>query len=186
MKTKFKKQRGAVLVVALIMLSMITFLVVAFVGFSRFERASVTASMVRAEVGHALEIGLVEAQKEVMDRIRNNVNHGLIVSQNIHGAGTITIPTNYQGLVDFANSLTNSPRVPVYIDHSGDGVQDTFPFYLDFNAATNTDGSRYQATVTNNAGRFTGDPHWIGLLQKPGEPHGPGRLRRAHRRPWCR
>ena len=40
-----KQERGAVLVVALIMLAMVTFLVVAFVGFSRFERAAVEASM---------------------------------------------------------------------------------------------------------------------------------------------
>ena len=46
MKTRTKTQRGAVLIVSLIMLGMVTFMVVAFVGFSRFERASVQASMV--------------------------------------------------------------------------------------------------------------------------------------------
>ena len=40
-----RHEAGAVLVVALVMLAMVTFLVVAFVGFARFERASVTASM---------------------------------------------------------------------------------------------------------------------------------------------
>ena len=47
MRVKVGTHRAAVLVVALVMLSMVTFLVVAFVGFARFERASVTASLVR-------------------------------------------------------------------------------------------------------------------------------------------
>ena len=48
---KHKQQRGAVLVVALMMLAMITFLVVAFVGFARFERSSVSAAMRRPKQG---------------------------------------------------------------------------------------------------------------------------------------
>ena len=109
MKTKFKQQRGAVLVVALIMLSMVTFLVIAFVGFARFERASVEASMVRTEAGHALEIGLVDAQQEVTDMIKINLNHGLLVSQNQDGAAVFMNQlTDQQSLVDFATSLKDS------------------------------------------------------------------------------
>ena len=52
MKRGINREQGAVLVVALIMLAMITFLVVAFVGFARFERASVTASMRRTRPPH--------------------------------------------------------------------------------------------------------------------------------------
>jgi hypothetical protein len=175
MKTTLSIHRGAVLVVTLIMLSMITFLVMAFVGFSRFERASVEASLVRTEAGHALEIGLVGAQHEVMDLMGRELNHGLVVSRNQDGAGVgMGTFTNQASLVNFSRSLQDSPRVPVFIDRDGDGVQDSFPFFLDLNSAFNADGSRYQQSVTNNLGRLEGgDPDWIGLLQWPGQLHGP-------------
>ena len=167
-----KQERGAVLVVALIMLAMVTFLVVAFVGFSRFERAAVEASMVRTEAEHALETGLVEAQAEVMDLYGRNLNHGMLVSQNVDGTNFFMGHlTNGAALAQFASSLTNKPRVPIFLDRKGDGYQETFPFFLDLNTATNVNGSRYHPTVTNAAGRFMGDPHWIGLLKSSGSPH---------------
>ena len=82
MKGKNRTQKGAVLVVALIMLSMVTFLVVAFVGFTRFERASVQAAMVRTEAVGAVENGLTETLDEVMGRLRDDINHGVLVEIN--------------------------------------------------------------------------------------------------------
>ena len=177
-RNRNKQERGAVLIVALIMLAMVTFLVVAFVGFSRFERAAVEASLVRAEAGHAKEIGLVEAQEQVMDLMRRDINHGMMVSQNTDGSVVLAIPTNRQLAELFANGLTNWPRVPVFIDRDGDGRQEYFPFYLDLNSATNRNladrDKRYQVTLSDATGRQikSGDPHWIGLLEKPGLPHG--------------
>jgi hypothetical protein len=163
MKIKSGKQRGAVLVVALVMLSMVTFLVVAFVGFARFERASVTASLVRTESGYALEVGLIKAQREVVGLLANNINHGLMVSQNQEGNATEEVPGDLAALELFATNLKDDlPRPPVFIHRSGD-ENATFPYYLDLNAAG------YQETGANGAG----DPHWIGLLENPGQPHGP-------------
>ena len=63
MKRGVNREQGAVLVVALIMLAMITFLVVAFVGFARFERASVTASMRRTQAEFVSGDSLAMAQQ---------------------------------------------------------------------------------------------------------------------------
>ena len=173
MKTnKAGRSRGAVLVVALIMLAMVTFLVVAFVGFSRFERASVQASLVRTQAEHALEIGLAAAQGEVMDWLAKGDNHGLLVSQNIDGStNDMASFTNHAMLVTFAKGLKEKARVPVFVDRDGDEIHDTFPFMLDLNAALNPDGNRYQHTVMSN--RIIGDPHWVGLLEYPDAPHNP-------------
>ena len=72
------------LIVALIMLAMVTFLVVAFVGFSRFERASVTASMRRTEATFASQDAMSIASSQIINLMTNGVAFGLTVSERIN------------------------------------------------------------------------------------------------------
>ena len=85
MKRSINREQGAVLVVALIMLAMITFLVVAFVGFARFERASVTASMRRTQAEFVAGDSLTMAQRQAISGLTNTVPHGLLVSKRSGG-----------------------------------------------------------------------------------------------------
>ena len=83
MKRGINREQGAVLVVALIMLAMITFLVVAFVGFARFERASVTASMRRTQAEFVAGDSLTMAQRQAILPFKNCAREasGLVVAQ---------------------------------------------------------------------------------------------------------
>jgi len=157
---KHSQQRGAVLVVALIMLAMITFLVVAFVGFARFERSSVSAAMRRTEAGFLMGDALALAQKRAIEDIA-------LVSNNAAG------PASLQGLmVSRRNPMRQGDWAPVYIDTDNDGVQDLNSTYLNLNAEINAGGMGdpyFQAT--DPAKGIVGDPEWLGVLADPTKPH---------------
>ena len=146
-------EKGAVLVVALIMLAMVTFLVVAFVGFARFERASVTASLKRTEAsfisGSSQSISLISEISSISGDI--NATPILKVSQR-------------SGTNEF---------VPVYIDTTGNGEQNSNSTYLNLNSEINNPalpGDPY-LQLSNPATLTVGDPEWIGLLENPDQPH---------------
>ena len=152
MKRGINREQGAVLVVALIMLAMITFLVVAFVGFARFERASVTASMRRTQAEFVAGDSLAMAQRQAVSGLTNKVPHGLLVSKRSGG-----------------------DLVPVFLDGTGDGIQETESTYLNLNAERNSQGMPGDPLLqqSNPASGLVGDPEWVGLLRNPLEPHGP-------------
>ena len=157
---KHSQQRGAVLVVALMMLAMITFLVVAFVGFARFERSSVSAAMRRTEAGFLMGDALALAQKRAIEDIA-------LVSNNAAG------PASLRGLmVSRRNPMRQGDWAPVYIDTDNDGVQDLNSTYLNLNAEINAGGMGdpyFQSTVP--ARGIVGDPEWLGVLADPTKPH---------------
>ena len=97
MKRGINREQGAVLVVALIMLAMITFLVVAFVGFARFERASVTASMRRTQAEFVAGDSLTMAQRQAISGLTNTVPHGLLVSKRSGGGFGIGVSRWHRG-----------------------------------------------------------------------------------------
>ena len=143
---KHSQQRGAVLVVALMMLAMITFLVVAFVGFARFERSSVSAAMRRTEASFLMGDALALAQKRAIEDIA-------LVSNNAAG------PASLQGLmVSRRNPMNNGP---VYIDTDNDDVQDLNSTYLNLNKinAGGMGDPYFQSTVP--ARGIVGDPEWL-------------------------
>ena len=148
-------ERGAVLVVALVMLAMVTFLVVAFVGFARFERASVTASLKRTEAI------FIQGNSQSVSR-KTAVNH-------------VFIDSNATPTIRVSQRFSTNQNVPVYIDTTGDGVQDTNSTYLNLNAEVNNPllGGDLFFQPSNPEALVFGDPEWIGLLENPNEPHGP-------------
>lgn len=152
MKQRANREQGAVLIVALIMLAMVTFLVVAFVGFARFERASVAASLRRTQADFVSGQSLAMAQQQAVTALTNTTTHGLLVSQRKGG-----------------------DLVPVHLDGTGDGIQEIESTYLNLNAGLNPTimGGDLLHQQHDPAQGLVGDPEWMGLLQNPSEPHGP-------------
>lgn len=131
----------------------------------------------------------------------NPYNFGLLVSTNyINPFGFqpgVISPTNVNydylsagGTLNQADFLLNvsnlfyRPRPPVFItDPNNPSAPPDFRFYLDLNRNGRYDTNGMTAIwVTNNSGQLvidttnleTGDPEWIGVLERPDLPHGPG------------
>jgi hypothetical protein len=164
MMRKTNEQRGMVLIVALIMLALITFLVIAFLSFTRLDRSAVTMSVRQTETHLAIDAGLARAQSAVVDEIVSNRNYQVLVSTNIDGAAfTTPIPKAELTL------LQADPRAPVYYDLNGDRKPDEFRYFLNLNHDLGpNERAAFQPTTTNQVG----DPHWIGVLEDPSRPHG--------------
>ncbi|MDE2682209.1 MAG: hypothetical protein OSB29_12725, partial [Verrucomicrobiota bacterium] len=161
---KKKEQSGMVLIVALIMLALITFLVIAFLSFTRLDRSAVTMSVRQTETYLAIDAGLARAQSAVVNEIVANRNYQVLVSTNIDGAAfTAPIP-NAELLL-----LQADPRAPVYYDLNGDRKPDEFRYFLNLNHDLGANKqAAFQPTTTNQVG----DPHWVGILEDPSRPHG--------------
>ena len=92
---KSNSQRGVALVITLIMLAMVTFMAVIFLGVSRRERASVTVTADQTDAKLMADAAMARAQAEVVVRMMarsNAFNYDLLVSTNyIHPLGYLPI-----------------------------------------------------------------------------------------------
>ncbi|MFM1557250.1 MAG: hypothetical protein ACKJR1_12235, partial [Limisphaerales bacterium] len=164
MMHKENEQGGMVLIVALIMLALITFLVIAFLSFTRLDRSAVTMSVRQTETHLAIDAGLAHAQSAVVDEIVGNRNYQVLVSTNIDGVA-FTAPIPKAELI----LLQEDPRAPVYYDLDGDRKPDEFRYFLNLNHDLRQNKrAAFQPTTTNQVG----DPHWIGVLEDPSRQHG--------------
>lgn len=210
--------RGIALVVTLILLSVITFMAIAFLVLSRGQ-ANQTAQTTEQTTARLAADAALEHLKARLEAIilatTNEFAVDLMVSTNyinprgfdpgIFGPGNYTnvnydytstgVPWNqaYQ-LVNLGN-LFLDPRVPVYITNRLYANSNDFRYYIDVNRNNafdlsgiapvisadpnnpyyNTNGLTMPtaipgATLSN---LFTGDPQFIGILERPGFPHGP-------------
>jgi hypothetical protein len=193
--------KGVALVITLIMLSVITFLAVAFLALSRRERASMTTAQSQTDSRLMADAALARAQAEIMARIvsqKNPFAYDLMVSRNFFNpngfdpAGALwdTNNVNYDYTLGGVGALNNNeriynianlyydPRPPVYVKTNTVGPAD-FRFYLDFNRNGRFDTNGLQPVVIDEAGNtngtqfLVGDPEWIGVLEKPELPHSP-------------
>jgi hypothetical protein len=156
-----RKPDGVALVATLIMLSLVTFMTVAFLGVARRERRAVSAALGQGDARDAMGAALEHAQADLIGRLLRLDDpwaYGLIVStQYVNPAGlNLTADATNANYFDTpnnpANSLINlanlqiSPWVPVYDTSFSNGVDSVFPanglngiegaygrFYLDFN-----------------------------------------------------
>jgi hypothetical protein len=195
MKTRFQTSRRAVaLIVTLIMLSVVTFLAVAFLTISRRERTSVIVQGSAYDAYHLAVTGYNRALAEVVAKMLatgDKANYGLIVSTNfINFAQLSPIPVNNYTSVNYSavlnqndllatiGNLFYNPRPPVVLFDPVTGLPD-FRFYLDFNRNGRHESNGVlpelnDVGTTNGLGTFryfVGDPEWIGLLLYPGLPH---------------
>jgi hypothetical protein len=176
--TRPAAERGVALVISLIMLSVITFMAIAFLVLSRGERSSVSTATDQALARLAADNALERAQVEVVTPMLvsgNSFTSGLLVSTNlINPLGFIggnafpaiyTSPTNVAynygnggplSQKDLLQNLTNlliNPRPPVFIVTNRLTGASDFRFYLDLNR--------------NGVFEPTG---WVGLTNSAGQP----------------
>ena len=153
---------GVILVITLIMLSVVTIMLVLFLGISQRERASVTVASDRISAEHMASAALARAQSEVVSRMvasSNRFNYDLAVSVNFlnpdkaHFADGDTFDADNEdydpyNVSYYANqnrapltpeqqavnlgNLLYDPRPPVYVREPG-GQRMNFRYYLDFN-----------------------------------------------------
>lgn len=178
---------GVALVATLIMLSLVTFMVVAFLGIARRERRSVEATLSMGEARNATDYALQRAQADILARLiatGDKWNYGVMVPTNFQNNvfNTTVSPTNVnhviaisQGLNAWLTNLANlqfDARVPVFSPNFNNLTPFT-PLWSE------TNQGRYYYDFNRNGmfeptDRFqAGDPHWLGVLENPGQPHGP-------------
>jgi len=186
---KFQKQRGVVLVITLIMLSIITVMAVAFLALSRRERASVTHTQNSIDAELMAQTALERGKAEIAANI---IGYSNLLGPDLLVSGS-SITTNYplyeapyfyygnprDGVDDDKdlNAITNlwlDPRPPVFV-----GTNREQRFYLDLNrnGRFETNGVLPVLDGTGNAildasglpimAHFTGDPEWFGVLSRP-------------------
>jgi hypothetical protein len=175
------------LVITLIMLAVTLVMAVAFLAIARRERNAVSTTTDTTVARLATDAALAAAQAQIAANILATTNLGaynysLLVSTNYQNAfgfvSGIANPTNvnYDYRSDAGNPPLNAadlvqnianlwllPRAPVFVYNRNTGLND-FRFYLDLN--------RNGQFETNNPAYTTpGDPEWIGVLERPDQPH---------------
>ncbi len=203
-------QQGVALVITLIMLSVVTFMAVAFLSLSRRDRNSVSVSADHQNAGLMAEAALAHAQSKIVARLlaRNTMlGYEFMVSTNLFNAtgydprlGVNPTNVNYQYRRDASlmsendrvaaiANLQYDPRPPVYVDTNMVTRNPALPpaplefrYYWDFNRNGLCETNGYlpilgdngQPLAVNNqvlSNLFVGDPEWIGILEKPNQPH---------------
>jgi hypothetical protein len=215
MKVQFPSasRRGVALVITLVLLSIITFMAIAFLVLSRGEKSSVTTTTEQTMAKLAADTGFERAKAMLVAPVvafSNEFRFDLLVSTNyINRNGFNPLPDglNYDAVSfaygsgfpvtgnDFLRVLTNllySPRVPVYVAPDRSTAPD-FRYYLDLNRNNrydtngwlpamsgdlnfpfyDTNGFKIPNVIPGNtwSNFYTGDPEWIGVLERPGYPH---------------
>lgn len=210
--------RGVALVVTVILISVITFLAVAFLVLTRREKGAVATTAHLVTARQAAETALQRAQAELLAPILAFTNpsaYDLRVSTNYinplgfnpsqrtgplapsQRAWATNVSYQYAdgrplGLEDYRQNLANLwyyPRPPVFVTNADGSLE--FRYYLDLNRNgqydTNgwlpviTPSGRYLAVdgtetsnLTNAVFEFlVGDPEWVGILERPDQPHSP-------------
>ena len=196
---KRHSQRGIVLVITLLMLSVVTLMAVVFLSISRREKASVTVSADQTDARLMADAALARGASEVVSRIlasTNAFNYDLMVSTNFISANGFQTdkdgfnPANVSYVYpdgrplnkdeDLLQNLANlqyDPRPPVFIPLDEFGRTNEFRFFLDFNRNGQYEPSGLRQVFGNRRGEvigtnvLVGDPEWIGVLERPDRPH---------------
>ena len=189
-------QRGVALVVTLLMLSVITFLAVAFLALSGRERQSVTLTITQAEAKLMADAGLSRAQAEIAALVRQKTNllaTGMLVSRSYQnplanmGQSSYTNVNydkvgNVNQFLQMQTNLYYDPRLPVYVRNNPNDPYD-FRFYVDFNRNGRYDTNGAQTNLNFNGQIILdednnpevvdvpGDPEFIGVLENPALNH---------------
>ena len=178
-----QSQRGVALVITLIMLSVITFLTVAFLAVSRRDRVAVSNALNQTDSRFMADAALARFQSEVISRMmaRNSLlNYDLTVSHNYinplgFNTGITVVDTNnvnydktttggVLGNNDQVRNIANlfyDPRVPVYVKTNVAGATD-FRFYLDYNRNGRFETNGLQA-VLDELGNPILDGNGVGI-----------------------
>lgn len=175
---KHQSQRGVALVITLIMLSVITFLTVAFLAVTRRDRASVTQSLNQTDSHLMADTALARFQAELVSGMiargtlgdyelmltRNYIRVGGYTNQPLDQYDTNNVNYDYQ---DVGGPLSNDqrirnianlyfdPRPPVYA-RNADGTTE-FRFYLDYNRNGRFETNGFLPVVIDEVGNVLKD-----------------------------
>lgn len=192
-------ERGVVLVITLVMLAVVTLMAVTFLALSRRERATVAVTEDQSTARLMADAGVGRATTEIIGRMILEGNPAAVeftVSTNyfspvgFRGGVTSITNVNYDYMAGGPNppagaewlrniaNLQLDPRPPVFANPGATNQE--FRFYLDLNRNGRFEPTGYYPQVDQN-GRLlgdagdlsylSGDPHWIGVLPRPSEPH---------------
>ncbi|HXD01578.1 MAG TPA: hypothetical protein VN048_19740, partial [Verrucomicrobiae bacterium] len=193
------RERGVALVITLILLSVITFMAVAFLVISNHAKESVTSVTQQVIAKQAAADAVQQAEaRAIATMLANNegFDFGPMVSQNYQSPvftnGAAASPANVNYFVDnsgnplsaneylqMLNNLLVLPRPPVVIaTNANRNFAPDFRFYLDLNRNGLYDPATVNGqplVVTNQFNQIepitAGDPEWIGVLEHPDQPH---------------
>jgi hypothetical protein len=178
------------------MLSLVTFMVVAFLGVARRERRAIEASTTAGEARVASDAAFSFAQADLLARLLisgDKWNYGVMVSTNYENltgfAPAVSSPTNVNHtnamaagpnpwLVNLGN-LQYKPRVPVFSPGFTNTRAFPAPGFPANVLLSESRAGRFYLDFNRNGifdptdRHHPGDPHWIGLLEYPDVPHGP-------------
>lgn len=196
---------GVALIVTIIMISVITFLTVAFLALSGREKNSVKTATNQTTARLAADHAFERAKSDMLTGVlatHDAAAIDLLVSTNyinyqgfFPGAvdGTTNVNPDYLATggalssAQYQQSLANllyDPRPPVFLTNRIGGSNE-FRYYLDLNRnqrhdltglwpELNTLGNPItnptNSLLTNYVWRI-GDPEWIGVLERPNQPH---------------
>ncbi len=152
---KRHSQRGIALILTLILLTIITFLTLAFLALSRREKGAVNVNLDQTRAKQAAETAAVRAQAQIIAQILATTNkwaYDLMVSTSFQNTNGFN-PAPGPGLVSYTNAsytyangaplnaadfvqnsvnLFYDPRPPVFAEEPGAPTLD-FRYYLDLN-----------------------------------------------------
>jgi hypothetical protein len=201
LETSNSSERGVALVITLILLSVITFMAIAFLVISRHASEAVTSVTQQAVAKQAAYGAVQQVEASVIASMlakNEGFDFGPMVSQNYQSPAFTNGSTNVANVNYFVddshnpltpaeylqmlNNLLVLPRPPVFVT-TNQGFQPDFRFYLDLNRngiddpiTTNNPITGIQPmTVVDQFGQLeqvtAGDPEWIGVLEQPDQPH---------------
>jgi hypothetical protein len=197
-----RDERGVALVITLILLSVITFMAIAFLVLSTNQRTTVTQATEQNVANLAAQNANARAVAETLSWVlvttnpfapfyrvstnyqsyyfTNGASSPLNVNYEVNNSGApLTLDQQHQNLT---NLLIN-PRPPVFITNMAYANSNEFRFYLDLNrngkfepsgwlGVTNSQGLQISIGGIPVVNYFIGDPQWIGGLEFPDRPHG--------------
>jgi hypothetical protein len=194
-------QEAVALVITLLMLSVITFLTIAFLAMSQRNQSAVSASLDQANARAANDAALARAQTEIMAQMlahNDALYYDYMVSAAYNTNGpfnaseTVYDPTNVNydsfltnraaySAANYAQNIANlwyDPRPPVFVvTNPAYPNSNDFRFWVDINRNGRFETNGYQATVYDNGNAtgssnfLNGEPEFIGILRNPLYPH---------------
>lgn len=183
-----RREDGIALVITLLMLSVITFLAVAFLAMTRRDRAATNASVDVNSARSMSDAALSRAQAEIIARMMSQTDclaYDYTVSRNYinpsgfaGGIGYSSTNVNYdvynnnkamspgKNPADWAQNIANlfyDPRPPVFVvTNPAYSTNSDFRFWVDINRNGRFETNGYIPTVTNEFGDWSYYSSWNG------------------------
>jgi hypothetical protein len=199
MPHRLRATSGVAIVITLLMLSVITFLAIAFVAMSTRNRSAVSASMDTATARAMSDAALARAQAEVLAQMLAHgdpLYYDYMVSRNyispfgfVSGSSGWT-NVNYDSFANATNTLADwvqnianlyyDPRPPVFVQtNPALPANYDFRFWVDINRNGRFETNGYQPTndfeatgnFNGNYAYLNGEPEFIGVLRNPLQQH---------------